>query len=188
VLDALTANKAVWEKSALFFTYDENGGFFDHVPPPTPPRGTPGEELTNDSTLAGGFKGPVGLGFRVPMLVISPYTRGGRVCRNTFDHTSILRFLERRFGPKVPNLSQWRRENTGDLTAAFNLDEAPNAIVPSLPMPSRTDPRIVTSNCPTQAPDAGSESAPGLQEYPLPPPPQTPPRQERATRPSPSGC
>jgi phospholipase C len=122
------------------------------------------------------------------MLVISPYTRGGLVCRNTFDHTSILRFLERRFGPEVPNLSHWRRENTGDLTAAFNLDEAPNASVPSLPVPSRTDPRILTSNCPTQAPDAGSESAPGLQEYPLPPPPQTPPRQERATRSSPSGC
>src|SRR5579859_3333092 len=89
-LDALTANKALWEKSALFFTYDENGGFFDHVPPPTPPPGTPGEELTHNSELAGGFKGPIGLGFRVPMLVISPYTRGGRVCRDTFDHTSIL--------------------------------------------------------------------------------------------------
>src|SRR5207244_12961059 len=63
-LDALTANKSVWEKSALFFTYDENGGFFDHVPPPTAPPGTPGEELTNDSELAGGFQGPIGPGFR----------------------------------------------------------------------------------------------------------------------------
>jgi len=73
-LDALTANKAVWEKSALFYTYDENGGFFDHVPPPTPPPGTAGEELVNDSALAGGFKGPIGLGYRVPMLVISPFS------------------------------------------------------------------------------------------------------------------
>jgi phospholipase C len=87
-LDALTANPSVWEKSALFFTYDENGGFFDHVAPPTPPPGTPGEELAQDSELAGGFKGPIGLGFRVPLLVISPFSRGGLVCNKTFDHTS----------------------------------------------------------------------------------------------------
>jgi len=187
-LDALTANKSVWEKSALFFTYDENGGFFDHVPPPTPPPGTPGEELTNDSELAGGFKGPIGLGFRVPMLVISPFSRGGLVSHKTFDHTSTLRFLERRFGPKVPNLSKWRRNHTGDLTAAFNFASAPDATVPSLPGASRTDPRILTSNCPTQAADTGSEDAPGVQEYPLPPPPQTAPRQEPGTRRRPSGC
>ena len=187
-LAALTANKSVWEKSALFFTYDENGGFFDHVPPPTPPPGTPGEQLVNNSELAGGFKGPIGLGFRVPCLVISPYTRGGLVCKKTFDHTSLLRFLERRFGPEVPNLSQWRRENTGDMTDAFNFDVAPNDTVPSLPTPSRTDPRIVNSNCPTQAADTGSESAPGLQEYPLPPPPQKKPAQEKGTRAAPSGC
>ena len=53
--------------------------------------------------------GPIGLGFRVPMLVISPFSRGGFVCSRTFDHTSLLRFLERRFGPEVPNLSKWRR-------------------------------------------------------------------------------
>jgi phospholipase C len=188
-LNALTANKSVWEKSALFFTYDENGGFFDHVAPPTAPPGTPGEEFANDSALAGGFKGPIGLGFRVPLLVISPFSRGGLVCSKTFDHTSLLRFLERRFGPKVPNLSAWRRSVTGDLTQAFNFDVAPESSVPSLgPTPLRTDPRILTSNCPTQAADTGSETAAGVQEYPLPPPPQKLVHQELGSRARPSGC
>jgi phospholipase C len=136
----------VWEKSALFFTYDENGGFFDHVPPPTAPPGTSGEELKLDSTLAGGFKRPVGLGFRVPMLVISPHSRGGRVCSKRFDHTSLLRFLETRFGPEVPNLSAWRRSVTGDLTGAFNFAAPADPSVSSLPTPSRADPRILTSD------------------------------------------
>jgi phospholipase C len=187
-LAALTANKSVWEKSALLYTYDENGGFFDHVPPPTPPPGTAGEELKNDSELAGGFKGPIGLGFRVPLLVISPFSRGGLVCKDTFDHTSLLRLCETRFGPRVPNLSEWRRATTGDLTTAFNLDRASDPSVPSLPSASRTDVRVIGSNCTTQAADTGSESAPGVQEYPLPAPPQSMPRQERGKRHKPTGC
>jgi phospholipase C len=189
-LDALTANPAVWEKSALFYTYDENGGFFDHVPPPTPPPGTPGEYLNNfPEPTIGGPKGPIGLGFRVPMLVISPFSRGGLVCKKTFDHTSTLRFLETRFGPKVPNLSAWRRANTGDLTAAFNFDSPANASVPPLPSASRTDQRITTSNCPTQAADTpGGEGAPGVEGYPLPAAPQAMPTQERGKRRRPSGC
>jgi phospholipase C len=187
-LDALTANPSVWEKSALFFTYDENGGFFDHVAPPTPPPGTPGEELAHDSELAGGFTGPIGLGFRVPLLVISPFSRGGLVCNKTFDHTSLLRFLETRFGPRVPNLSEWRRSTCGDLTAAFSFDSPAGAALPSLSKPSRADPRIATSNCATQAADTGSENAPGVQEYPLPAPPQATPRQEPGRRAHPRGC
>jgi phospholipase C len=63
-------------KTALIVSYDENGGFFDHVPPPVPPPGTPGEYVT--APLAGvseaeGITGPIGLGFRVPCLVISPF-------------------------------------------------------------------------------------------------------------------
>jgi phospholipase C len=187
-LGALTANKSVWEKSALFYTYDENGGFFDHMPPPTPPPGTAGEELVHDSPLAGGFKGPIGLGFRVPMLVISPFSRGGLVCKDPFDHTSLLRFCETRFGAKVPNLSEWRRAHTGDMTTAFNLDRAGEPSVPSLPPASRTDARITTSNCPTQAADLTSETAPGVEHYPLPKAPQSMPQQERGKRGKPGGC
>ncbi|MHB8328299.1 MAG: phospholipase C, partial [Acidimicrobiales bacterium] len=103
VITALTANPAGWAKTALFWTYDENGGFFDHVPPPSPPPDTPGEYVGNT---------PIGLGFRVPMLIVSPYTNGGFVCRDTFDHTSLLRFLEARFGVEVPHLTEWRRSTT----------------------------------------------------------------------------
>src|SRR5947209_15017682 len=134
MLGPLTANASLWAKTAVFITYDENGGFFDHVPPPVAPPGTPGEYLTVSPlpSDAGGIRGPIGLGFRVPMLVVSPFSRGGFVCSDTFDHTSLLRFLETRFGAEVPNLTDWRRSVTGDLTSAFNF-ASPNTSVPSLP-------------------------------------------------------
>ena len=135
VFEALVSHPGTWRKTALFITWDENGGFFDHVAPPTPPAGTKGEYLTV-ATLpdkAQGIRGPIGLGFRVPMLVVSPFSRGGLVCSETFDHTSTLRFLETRFGAEVPNLSAWRRKTTGDLTAAFNFAAKPKFGRPHLP-------------------------------------------------------
>jgi phospholipase C len=188
ILQALTADPELWAKTALLITWDENGGFFDHVPPPVAPAATPGEYLTVAPlpSIAGGIAGPIGLGFRVPMLVISPFSRGGLVCSNTFDHTSLLRFLETRFGPEVPNLSAWRRSVTGDLTAAFNFAK-PNTSVPVLPSPSAADPRVLTSDCPTQAPDTGSASFPTVTGYPLPPPPQAMPHQEAGKPRRPSG-
>jgi phospholipase C len=188
ILQAMTANPALWAKSALFATYDENGGFFDHVPPPVAPPGTPGEYLTVEPlpSIAGGVRGPVGLGFRVPMLVVSPFSRGGFVCSRTFDHTSLLRFLETRFGPEVPNLSSWRRSVTGDLTSAFNFAR-PDASVPALPSPSAADPRVLGSDCPTQSPGVGSSEFPTVVGYPLPPPPQSMPGQEPGAPRRPSG-
>ena len=123
ILRALTGNPDLWAKTALFVTWDENGGFFDHVPPPIAPPGTKGEYVTVASLpdSAEGIRGPIGLGFRVPLLVVSPFSRGGFVASQTFDHTSLLRFLETRFGAEVPNLSAWRRSVTGDLTSAFNF-------------------------------------------------------------------
>ncbi len=135
IVEALLQHPKIWEKTALFITWDENGGFFDHVSPPTPPKGTKGEYLTvaNLPKVADGIRGPIGLGFRVPMLVISPFSRGGYLCSDTFDHTSTLRFLETRFGVEVPNLSSWRRKTTGDLTSAFNFAAAPKTGAPALP-------------------------------------------------------
>jgi phospholipase C len=135
VCEALFSHPKVWAKTALFITWDENGGFFDHVAPPTPPKGTKDEFVTVSKLpdAAEGIRGPIGLGFRVPMLVVSPFSRGGLVCSDTFDHTSTLRFLETRFGVEVPNLSRWRRRVTGDLTSAFNFAAAPKASKPSLP-------------------------------------------------------
>jgi phospholipase C len=137
VFEALVGHPKVWRRTALFITWDENGGFFDHVAPPTPPAGTKGEYLTvaNLPAAAQGVRGPIGLGFRVPLLVVSPFSRGGLVCSHTFDHTSTLRFLETRFGVEVPNLSPWRRRTTGDLTQAFNFAAAPDYRRPRLPSP-----------------------------------------------------
>ena len=123
ILQTLVSNPDVWSQTVFIVIYDENGGFFDHVPPPTPPPGTDGEYLTVNPLPpdASGIAGPVGLGFRVPCLVISPFSRGGYMCSHTFDHTSTLRFLETRFGVEVPNLSSWRRSVTGDMTKALAL-------------------------------------------------------------------
>src|SRR6266436_5739002 len=125
-------------KTVLFVTYDENGGFFDHVSPVTPPLGTAGEYVTApavpDPTVMGSppIPGPIGLGFRVPTLIISPFSRGGFVSSDLFDHTSVLRFLETRFGAEVPNLSAWRRAAVGDLTSALNFKK-PDQSIPNLP-------------------------------------------------------
>jgi phospholipase C len=134
VLATLVSNTDVWSKTVLFVTYDENGGFFDHVAPPTPPPGTAGEFLTVSPlpATAGGVSGPIGLGFRVPMTVVSPFSRGGYVNSDTFDHTSLLRFLETRFGVSVPNLSAWRRNTVGDLTSTLGFSN-PNTSAPQLP-------------------------------------------------------
>jgi phospholipase C len=188
MLQALTANPSLWAKTVVFMTQDECGGFFDHVPPPVAPAGTPGEYLTVNTlpAAAGGIRGPIGLGFRVPMLVVSPFSRGGFVSSDTFDHTSVLRFLERRFGAEVPNLSAWRRRVTGDLTSALNFVK-PDRSVPQLPVPSMVDPRVLSSDCPTQAPSYFTPNFPTVAGYPLPPAPQTMPGQEPGLPKRPSG-
>jgi phospholipase C len=124
VLAALWSNPALWARTAVIINYDENDGLFDHVAPPIAPPGTPGEYV-------GGL--PIGLGFRVPCLIISPYSRGGYVSGHTFDHTSTLRLLETRFGVEAPGISAWRRATTGDLTAAFGFGPPPRLDVPALP-------------------------------------------------------
>jgi phospholipase C len=139
IIKILMSNPAVWEKTALIVSYDENGGFFDHVTPPTPPPGTPGEYISvpdiNTVAGSGGIRGPIGLGFRVPCFVISPYSRGGLMAHGTFDHTSQLRLIETRFGVPVPNLTPWRRGVTGDMTSAFNFAATPDLSRPNLDHP-----------------------------------------------------
>jgi phospholipase C len=135
VLEALTANPAAWSKTVLFLMYDENDGWFDHVGPPIPLLGMPGEYLTTKKPLSSenlGNRGPLGLGVRVPMLVMSPFSRGGHIVSEVFDHTSQLQFLHQRFGIEVPNVSAWRRGTVGDLTATL-FNSARNDEVPPLP-------------------------------------------------------
>ncbi|MFF2812614.1 phosphocholine-specific phospholipase C [Streptomyces sp. NPDC058000] len=140
VLDALTADPAVWSKTVLLITYDENDGFFDHVVPPFPPASRAQGLSTADTTTEhfspqGSDKdmaGPYGLGQRVPLFAVSPWSKGGFVCSQVFDHTSIVQFIERRFGVHEPNISPWRRAVCGDLTTAFDFSRTDTA-VPSLP-------------------------------------------------------
>jgi len=129
VLDALTANPAVWAKTVFLINFDENDGYFDHVPPPSVPAKldgvTYGEsqvdttgEYHNDKKWT---ERPYGLGPRVPLYVISPWSKGGFVNSQVFDHTSVIRFLEARFGVHEPNISPWRRAVCGDLTSCFDF-------------------------------------------------------------------
>ncbi|KWE63881.1 phosphocholine-specific phospholipase C [Burkholderia sp. MSMB2157WGS] len=161
VLEALTSNPEVWAKTVFILNYDENDGLFDHVVPPVPPvtSGVGGQGIVSSNLLSnlgdelldlnkypgemsplvpgadpGGIQ-PIGLGPRVPLIIISPWTKGGWVCSETFDHTSVLRFLEARFGVKEPNISAWRRSICGDLTSAFDFSARPDTRTVSFTVP-----------------------------------------------------
>jgi len=168
IITALTANPIAWAKTVLFVTFDENGGFFDHVPPVTAPPGTAGEYITAtpvpDATVEGSINGPIGLGFRVPMLIISPFSRGGFISSDLFDHTSVLRFLETRFGAEVPNLSAWRRATVGDMTTAFNFTK-PDTSIPSLPSTIAAIPSILTE-CTSNLAGFAGYTLPSMQTMP----------------------
>ena len=176
MLKTLVSNPDVWSKTVLFHMYDENDGFFDHVPPPTAPAGTPGEYLTVDPLPAdaNGIHGPVGMGFRVPMLVVSPFSRGGYVASDVFDHTSQLRFLEERFGVRAPGISAWRRKNSGDLTATLHMRHK-DVSAPSLPSTSKDLPANVMALGCTESDILGISGS--QTPYPVPSP-QVMPRQE----------
>ncbi len=130
-LDAIAANPDVWAKTLFILIYDENDGYFDHVLPPTAPTGTPGEYITASAYTEKHAPGPIGLGFRVPCILISPWTVGGFVCHDTFDHTSVTRLLELVTGVVNPNITAWRRQTVGDFTSA--LGAFPNGRFPRLP-------------------------------------------------------
>jgi len=179
ILDALTANPEIWSKTVFLLTYDENDGFFDHVPPPfaapSPAQGASTVATTNEYFPGNATyrAGPYGLGARVPMLVISPWSRGGYVNSQVFDHTSIIRFIEQRFGAGKPdlietNISPWRRAVCGDLTTAFDFAQ-PNSVWPTLPATDAFAPR-------------DSLRHPDYQ--PQPPQAQAMPRQESGVRPA----
>jgi len=152
-LNILTKNPAIWSKTIFILTYDENDGYFDHVPPFVAPEpGNPESGKTSagiDASLEylpleqdlkrnppeDARGGPVGLGYRVPLIIASPWSRGGYVCSQVFDHTSVLRLLERvmsqRSGKQIreTNITAWRRTVCGDLTSAFRPFQGGEAAV-----------------------------------------------------------
>jgi len=146
-LDILTQNPEVWKKTIFILTYDENDGYYDHVPPFIAPN----HEKPNSGKVSAGidasvervniahekkraYRDPekqaredaIGLGFRVPLVIASPWSRGGQVCSEVFDHTSVVQFLEQFLSAKTKkqivesNMSEWRRTVCGDLSAVFN--------------------------------------------------------------------
>jgi phospholipase C len=157
-LDILTQNPDVWKKTIFILCYDENDGYFDHVPPFVPPRADrsdtgkvssgidtssehvleePNKRLDDDGPGKSGRDGPIGLGYRVPLVVASPWSRGGYVCSEVFDHTSVLRLLEnllsRRTGRTIreTNISDWRRTICGDMSSIFRPSNGENAKAPA---------------------------------------------------------
>ena len=133
LIAALASNPEVWAKTAFILNYDENDGFFDHVPPPVPNAGAALGKSTVEATGEVYNGEPVGFGPRVPLIVVSPWTKGGYVNSQVFDHTSVLRFLEARFGVAEPNISAWRRAVSGDLTSVFDFAGTGGAPVKALP-------------------------------------------------------
>lgn len=191
LLEALTRNPDIWSKTVLFVNFDENDCFFDHMPPPCPPSPIKNGEYAGKSTAStrheyftmqnppgdGKPVAPNGLPFgpgpRVPMIVVSPWSTGGYVNSEVFDHTSVLRFIEARFGVRETNISPWRRAVFGDLTSAFNFS-TPN------------EKPVQTFSAPTKAAaDALNKQQNALKPVPVPQPDmQTMPRQARKARPS----
>jgi len=173
VLDALTANPDVWARTVLFLTFDENDGFFDHVLPPVPPGfnadgSRAGASTVDTSDDIHGDKLPYGLSVRVPMTVISPWSTGGWVNSQVCDHTSVIRFLETRFGVQEPNITAWRRAVCGDLTSAFDFSKSP---APGVKLPDTSDAKARVAAA-LKLPD------------PAPPARNAMPLQEHGTRPS----
>jgi phospholipase C len=156
VLDALTANPSVWASTVLLIMFDENDGYFDHVPPPAAPSLMDWSGSPEKSRQAGASSvdvsqeyhlkkcgeaddtdvflyRPYGLGPRVPMYAVSPWSTGGWVNSEVADHTSVIRFMERRFGVQEPNISTWRRAVCGDLTGLFDFSSSPDNELKVLP-------------------------------------------------------
>lgn len=131
-LNILSSNPELWKKTIFVLTYDENDGFFDHCPPFVAPRMghpatgacSPGVDSSLEFTTRDRVS-PIGLGYRVPLIIASPWTRGGWVNSQVCDLTSPIRFLERFLSRKCkvdlhePNITSWRRTVSGDLTSCF---------------------------------------------------------------------
>lgn len=127
------ANSPQWKNCLFLVTYDEHGGFFDHVAPPT----------TVDDFAATGFDQ---MGFRVPTVLAGPYVKEGQVISTVYDHCSVLKHIENHFG--LDPLNQ-RVTAANDLTDCLDLDRLergdwrPPAEIPAI----EVDESIITENC-----------------------------------------
>jgi phospholipase C len=159
LLDALASNPKVYNSTVFILNYDENDGFYDHAVPINPPTGTTNEF---DSGL------PYGLGIRVPCILISPWSTGGYVDSQVFDHTSIIRFLEKWTGVTEPNISAWRRMVCGDLTSAFDFTHVNTNYPSALTVASENDCSSGSTATPPGTQTVPVQEAGTLLERPLP--------------------
>eukprot|EP01039_Chlorochromonas_danica_P011446 gene11446-12800_t len=143
LLQILFNHPDTYAKSVFILNYDEGGQFYDHHWSPTPPIDTTNGYSTVtvegeiNSDVLTSEPAPIGLGFRVPLLIISPWTRGHIVNSEFFDHTSVIQFLEKRFNFVNENLSPWRRLVTGDLLSFFDFDHPDYSLPQNLPDTSK---------------------------------------------------
>ena len=162
VLSAITSNPEVWSKTVFFLTFDENDGLFDHLPAPAVPSynldgtlagkstidvngmyfhddkdnledtNTPRVYIDKRDTISGNLR-PWGMGPRVPMYILSPWSKGGWVDSAVADHTSVGQFIEKRFGVTIPAISPWHRAVSSDLTSAFDFVTPNDPKLPVMP-------------------------------------------------------
>jgi phospholipase C len=151
VLQTLFANSTVWNSTALFVTYDEHDGFFDHQLPPYPATSVTDEYISGE---------PIGPGPRVPMLICSPWTTGGYIDSNVYDHTSMLQFLSAWTGVQPANVTPWRSSVVGNLTAAFDFANPDFTIPTNIPTLAQTWALTQLTGGSTTPPAEGDQSMP----------------------------
>jgi phospholipase C len=151
VLQTLFSSTDIWESTALFITYDEHDGFFDHQLPPFPATSVTDEYISGE---------PIGPGTRVPMLICSPWTQGGYIDSNVYDHTSMLQFLATWTGVQPDNITPWRESVVGDLTAAFDFANPDFTVPTNIPTLAQTWALTQLTGGSTAPPAEGDQSMP----------------------------
>ncbi|OOF95290.1 hypothetical protein ASPCADRAFT_5820 [Aspergillus carbonarius ITEM 5010] len=159
VVDAVTSSPQ-YSSTLLMISYDESGGYGDHVIPFHSPEGTPGEWMEDPYGIFG--KLYVGPGLRVPFYMVSPWTRGNRVFTERADHNSQILFLEQWLTARgyenvqTPEMVHWRREHMSNLVSALDLDH-PDTSIPKLPEAEEPEMSsgsyVGTSNCEATYPE-----------------------------------
>jgi phospholipase C len=158
VINAVMAGPG-WESTLLIWTYDEHGGYYDHVPPP--PAVAPDDVPPDTTSGVPAYNGFAQYGFRVPCAIVSPWARPGYVSHETFDHTSICALVEAKWN--LPAMTR-RDANAGAMLDMLDLQQPAFRTPPELAQPLLTSALLDALACeitgPGTIPPAGSISSP----------------------------
>ena len=167
ILKVVQAYPDVYKKMIFILDYDEGGQFYDHLWTPVPPLNQPVDGISTVTTKGETFPFfekslPIGLGYRVPLIIISPWTRGNIVYSDVLDHTSVIQLLEYRFNVTCPNISPWRRATVGNMLSAFDFEHPDYSWPTALPNTSSypADAQYECDNLP-------APTVPAEQSYPI---------------------